>query len=187
MTTVSATAPACKRNPPITPNVIAEVGTPLRLTSSIPMVIGLPEIGTMEIVLDRVVDPSPPLVSPQGVKQPTIPGDRWVQLDFTVTNIGSTLPPLAGMSGERDSLELRFALDPCTVTDQYGDPYYESVVPADIPLNTDETVQDSSPFEIPISLRVIGVEVSLQFATGLGPGPTLGEILIPSRTSPLAR
>jgi len=171
-TTLPSPPPTYHLPPTIQPTTVAHLGEALTLTAT------SFETGTMKITLDKVIDPdtSP---SPRGSGGSTISGDRWVELVFTVTNGGTTLPAFAGYNSERDSLELLFALDPASVTDQYGDPYYTSNVAGNIPIAAGATVTDSSPFEIPIGLKVTTVSASLQWATGSGPGPVVGEWLIP--------
>ena len=120
------------------------------------------------IALNRVIDPdlSPP--PSKGVGTVTIPGDRWVELEFTVTNTGETLPSFAANDGDEYSLELVVSLDPETVLNQYGDPWYQANVSLPIPLATSTTMSGSSPFEIPRGLDVTAASVSMRWATGSG-------------------
>ncbi len=165
-TTSSPTTTSLRPIYVLQPNVVAHLGESVNLTDTLSWT--PPVKASLRVALDQVIDPdlSPP--SSKGVGTATIAGDRWVELEFTVTNTGETLPSFAADDGVEYSLELVTSLDPETVLDQYGDPWYEANVSLPIPLATSTTMSGSSPFDIPQGLDVTAASVSMRWATGSG-------------------
>ena len=153
---------------------IARLGETLTLNASGQVSQG-PEIPKLTMTLDQVIDPAP---TPSGPSiQPLVPGDRWVALRFTISNVGNVTIPCYE-NGEY-ALGLEWAFDP----EANGDGGYSTIgLPSCghgqyIGLASGVTTTSDVPIQIPNGVPVVRATTEMGYA-GV-PNNELYEWLIP--------